>query len=120
MRDETSATEAGGLDVENTAVAQGRYDRQARFYDLTEALMERLVMRRWRRRQWSGATGSRVLEVGVGTGKNLPYYPAGADVAAVDLSPRMLGRAVEKARKGGVAALGDGRILHVESAGLSH
>jgi ubiquinone/menaquinone biosynthesis C-methylase UbiE len=102
MGDETSATEVGGLDVENTAVAQSRYDRQARFYDLTEAIMERLLMRRWRRRQWSGATGPRVLEVGVGTGRNLPYHPADADVAAVDLSPRMLRRAAAKARKGNV------------------
>jgi ubiquinone/menaquinone biosynthesis C-methylase UbiE len=102
MKDEISATEAGGLDVGDTAVTQGRYDRQARFYDLTEAMMERLLMRRWRRWQWFGATGSRVLEVGVGTGKNLPYHPADADVAAIDLSPKMLRRAAAKARKSGV------------------
>jgi ubiquinone/menaquinone biosynthesis C-methylase UbiE len=35
------------------------------------------------------------LEVGVGTGKNLPYYPWEVKVTAIDLSLRML----EKARK---------------------
>lgn len=99
MSDETSTTEAGALDARSTAVAQGRYDRQARFYDLTEALMERLLMRRWRRRQWSMVSGPRVLEVGVGTGKNFPHYPPDVRVAAVDFSPRMLARAAGKARE---------------------
>ncbi len=104
MTTETAATgtEAGALDARSTATAQGRYDRQARTFDLAEALVERLVMRRWRRRQWSRVSGSRILEVGVGTGKNFPYHPPDAHVAAVDFSPGMLGRAAKKARKGGL------------------
>ena len=42
-------------------------------------------------------SSGRVLEVGAGTGKNLPYYPERALVVASDLSPGMLARAVEKA-----------------------
>jgi len=38
-----------------------------------------------------------VLEVGVGTGKNMPYYPAGIRVTAVDLSGQMLSRARRRA-----------------------
>ena len=38
-----------------------------------------------------------VLEVGVGTGKNLPYHPEGSRSVAVDLSPRMLRHAARKA-----------------------
>ena len=38
----------------------------------------------------------RVLEVGAGTGKNLNYYPEGADVVATDLSAGMLMRAIGK------------------------
>jgi ubiquinone/menaquinone biosynthesis C-methylase UbiE len=34
-----------------------------------------------------------VLEVGVGTGKNFPYYPSGVRITAIDFSRRMLGRA---------------------------
>jgi ubiquinone/menaquinone biosynthesis C-methylase UbiE len=36
-----------------------------------------------------------VLEVGIGTGKNMPYYPVGVEVTGVDFSTGML----EKARK---------------------
>jgi phosphatidylethanolamine/phosphatidyl-N-methylethanolamine N-methyltransferase len=70
--------------------------------------MEILAERRfrpWRRRLWSLAQGPRILEVGVGTGKNMPFYPAAAQVVAIDLTPAMLARARRRAE-----ALG----LHVE------
>jgi len=38
----------------------------------------------------------RVLEIGVGTGKNLPFYPPGAQVTGIDLSDGMLARARER------------------------
>jgi ubiquinone/menaquinone biosynthesis C-methylase UbiE len=41
--------------------------------------------------------GHRALEVGVGTGKNFPYYPGDVRISAVDLSPRMLEKAKKKA-----------------------
>jgi ubiquinone/menaquinone biosynthesis C-methylase UbiE len=40
-----------------------------------------------------------VLEVGVGTGKNMPFYPAGVEITAIDLSPEMLDRARIRAQK---------------------
>ena len=55
----------------------------------------------------SGAT----LEVGVGTGKNMPYYPRGARVTGIDLSPRMLVRS--RARR---QQLGLSLNLHVMDA----
>jgi ubiquinone/menaquinone biosynthesis C-methylase UbiE len=89
-------------DSRATAVAQRRYDRQAALYDLREAPME-LFIGRWRRRLWSQIPpGSRVLEIGVGTGKNMRWYPPGVSVVAIDFSPRMLARAVRRVRKGGV------------------
>lgn len=50
-------------------------------------------MDRYRRRLMALVTGPRVLEVGVGTGRNLPLYPASLQVDAIDFSPRMLNRA---------------------------
>jgi len=58
--------------------------------------MEILPERRyapWRKRLWALVEGSRVLEVGVGTGKNIPYYPADKPISALDLTPGMLAHA---------------------------
>lgn len=82
-----------------TAIAQRRYDRRAALYDLSDAPME-LFMGRWRRRLWSRIPpGSRVLEIGVGTGKNMRWYPPGVSVVAIDFSPKMMARAVRRARR---------------------
>jgi ubiquinone/menaquinone biosynthesis C-methylase UbiE len=81
----------------DTSLTQQRYDRQARLFDITEAPVEKLLFGRLRRRLWGDVGGDRVLEIGVGTGKNLPYHPPGARVVAVDLSPKMIRRAQAKA-----------------------
>ena len=70
-----------------------RYDRLAFFYDLMEAPIEKSRFAAWRKRITGRITGDRVLEVGVGTGKNISYYPPGVQVTAVDFSPKMLKRA---------------------------
>jgi ubiquinone/menaquinone biosynthesis C-methylase UbiE len=44
-------------------------------------------------------THGRVLEVAVGTGKNLPYYPPRCQLIAVDLSREMLNVARKRAAK---------------------
>ena len=76
-----------------------RWNRQARLYDRLTAPMERMLgLVRGRAWVFERVAKGRVLEVGAGTGKNLPYYPERAFVVASDLSPGMLARAVEKAR----------------------
>jgi len=42
--------------------------------------------------------GDRILEVGVGTGLNLPLYPRDCDVTGVDISEGMLRKAEERVR----------------------
>jgi len=81
----------------NSDTTRRRYDRIAPFYDLLEAPMERLRFASWRARLRNRIIGNRALEVGVGTGKNLPYYPRDVKVTAVDISPRMLERAQKRA-----------------------
>lgn len=73
-----------------------RYNRIAPIYDLMEAIVERLAFRRWRGRLWSHVDGEHVLEVGIGTGKNIPYHPPGVRVTALDISDRMLERSRER------------------------
>ncbi len=50
----------------------------------------------WRERAFSEVGAERLLEVGVGTGKNIPLYPPGITVAAVDISQKMLERASQR------------------------
>jgi Methylase involved in ubiquinone/menaquinone biosynthesis len=80
-----------------TETIKKRYDRIARFFDLSEAMMERGKMGEWRKMVWQQAKG-KVLEVGVGTGKNIEYYPEGTVVTAIDFSENMLDKAKIKAR----------------------
>ena len=90
------------IDVRATERARKRYNRTAIFYDLMESGMEKMRFSAWRSLLWSKAEGKRVLEVGVGTGKNFPYYPPGTDIVAVDFSDRMLARARKRAAIGNV------------------
>jgi ubiquinone/menaquinone biosynthesis C-methylase UbiE len=76
-----------------TEQARRTYDRGAWLYDLREWLPERLAFRRWRAELWRLVPEGAVLEVGVGTGKNLPHYRDEHDVTAIDFSPKMLNRA---------------------------
>ncbi len=78
---------------------RARYDRIAPFYDLMEMPMERLLFSALRKRAWERVVGPRVLEIGIGTGKNIPYYPPGLDVVGIDLSEKMLERARRRAAK---------------------
>ena len=84
------------LDVRATATTRARYQRLAPMYDRMEALSERRF-RPWRHKLWSLVQGPHVLEVGVGTGKNMPFWPPGVDMTAIDLTPGMLDRARQRA-----------------------
>lgn len=87
---------------ELTALTQRRYDRQARLYDRMNAPMERLVFADWRKCLWSMVEGTRILEVGVGTGINFPFYPRDVQVTAIDFSEGMLAQARANAARQGV------------------
>jgi len=89
------------IDVVATKATRARYNRLAPIYDAMEVFAERRF-KPWRQRLWSQVPPGRVLEVGVGTGKNMPYYPAGAQVTAVDLSDKMLAQARKRAAREGI------------------
>ena len=80
-----------------TAVTRAPYNRIPPMYDAMEAYTERSAFGAWRQELWVAVPASRVLEVGVGTGRNLSFYPPGAQMTAIDLSDRILARARQRA-----------------------
>jgi phosphatidylethanolamine/phosphatidyl-N-methylethanolamine N-methyltransferase len=90
MSDGTLAT------IDNTHVEEA-YARWAPVYDLVFTA----VMRPGRRAAAAAASrdGGRVLDVGVGTGLELPMFSKATRLVGVDLSEPMLRRAQERARR---------------------
>lgn len=66
-----------------------KYSKIAKFYDLLEWPVEVLIFKKLREEAVSCAYGH-VLEVGIGTGENLPYYKKNIDLTGIDFSPGML------------------------------
>ncbi|WP_394871220.1 class I SAM-dependent methyltransferase [Clostridium butyricum] len=75
-----------------------KYNRAARFYDILETPMEMMALREWRIDLMKGLEWN-ILEIGVGTGKNIEYYPDDISITAIDFSEGMLQKAREKAEK---------------------
>ncbi|MCP4318166.1 MAG: class I SAM-dependent methyltransferase [Hyphomicrobiales bacterium] len=76
------------------------YERIAQFYDFVDLPSEYLRYRQIRPQLFVGLEG-RILDAGVGTGRNIPFYPRQNQVVGIDLSPAMLARArVRKVRIG--------------------
>ncbi len=80
--------------------SKDKYNRLARFYDLHSKIAEKIWFKRWRKRFILPLKG-RILEVGIGTGKNLDFYGKGAKVIGIDFSEKMLQIAKEKLVKSG-------------------
>jgi ubiquinone/menaquinone biosynthesis C-methylase UbiE len=74
------------------------YNENASLYAVFEPVAEYLGLRRIRRRLLQKASGD-VLEVAVGTGANLHYYPTGCRLTAVDVSETMLEHARNRAER---------------------
>lgn len=77
---------------DSTTDSQSRYQRIAPFYDLLDLPFERRRYRALRPLLFQNL-GGRLLDAGIGTGRNCPFYPPDAIVSGIDTSPAMLQRA---------------------------
>lgn len=74
-----------------------KYDKFSRFYDAFESSIEKSKFGNWRSMVFKMIpAGSSLLEVGIGTGKNIPYYNEDVNVTGIDFSKGMLNKAHEK------------------------
>ena len=72
-----------------------RYQRIAPFYDVLDFPFEYGRYRKIRPMLFTGLSGL-ILDAGVGTGRNFPFYPRKSRIVGIDLSPAMLARATRR------------------------
>ena len=103
---------------DETAKVLRAWEKSAPGYDKQIAFLERVWFGGGR--QWLGVrVQGRVLEVAVGTGRNLPFYPADVSVTGIELSPAMLAIATKRAADLGRAVdlrAGDAEALPFDDA----
>lgn len=88
----------------------GMFEQLGPLYDWFLAPVEAWRLRAWRR-QLVGDVRGRVLDVGVGTGLNLPHYPPDTEVVALDLTWEMLRYAIPRRRANQLLVQGDVQAL---------
>ena len=86
---------SGSQRKDRVAYKRDVYDRIARLYDFLDLPFERSRYTPLRRVLFKGLRGT-LLDAGVGTGRNFPYYPDGSNVTGIDISPAMLERARQR------------------------
>ncbi|WP_308122364.1 methyltransferase domain-containing protein [Streptomyces sp. TRM70350] len=79
------------------------WDKHARSYDRQMRFLDRRLFGESRSWVCSQATGD-VLEVAIGTGLNLPFYPPGVRLTGIEWSPQMLAIARRRAEELGRTA----------------
>jgi ubiquinone/menaquinone biosynthesis C-methylase UbiE len=90
-----------------------RYQRIAPFYDLLDLPFEYRRYRKIRPLLFAKLSGV-ILDAGVGTGRNFPFYPRGAKIVGIDLSPAMLARAERRRPAGAEVELRQMDVTHLD------
>lgn len=104
------------LDVIATQKTKNRYQRLEPFYGFMETIPEKRYLPQ-HLQLWSFVEEQDILEVGIDTGKNIPFYPNNVNIEAVDLvqgNVRKAGFSIEKNGR-----LGGGDIFRFITAELN-
>jgi len=110
-----AATRALSVAVVKTDFVEAVYEKIASVYDYTYGPTlhpGRLTAIR----RLGAKSGDHILEVGVGTGINLPLYPRGCRLTGIDLSDSMLEKAHNRVLRSGV---GEARLLQMDAAAMT-
>ncbi len=94
---------------------QRYWDKNSGTYDRQMHLMDRVLFGDSRAWACTQATGE-VLEVAIGTGLNLPFYPKDVALTGIDLSEQMLAIAHTRAETTVTLVQGDAHALPFEDA----
>lgn len=111
--------DADALSIERDRIRR-IYEREAPSYDAAMRIFERLLFSGGREWVCSRAVGD-TLEIGIGTGRNVAFYPAGVRLTGIDISPAMLALARQRAATLGRAVNlreGDAAALPFREAGF--
>src|SRR5690625_925499 len=88
-------TESSDLKLnKHSETIKKRYDRISSLFNV----MDQMIRASWRKDLLDNLQGN-ILEVGVGTGANLTYYPSKTHVTGIDFSTQMLAKAYDKIDK---------------------
>lgn len=82
----------------SNAQIKEEYNRFSKFYDLSVLPFELFWLGRLRKKLLKNLKGN-ILEIAVGSGRNLKYYGKNCKITAIDLSPKMLEIAKKRAQK---------------------
>ncbi|HBE92442.1 MAG TPA: hypothetical protein DDW55_07910 [Gammaproteobacteria bacterium] len=93
---------------------RAKYNITAMFYDMLDYPWERMY-RVWRPRLLGDLRG-KVLEAGVGTGRNFRHYHESVELTGVDLSDVMLRKATRKAKKANCKI----ELIHDDASVMHH
>jgi ubiquinone/menaquinone biosynthesis C-methylase UbiE len=107
------SSRSGSTVVNETERVRDIWDKMAPRFDRTMGFWEKVLFAGGREWACSQARGD-VLEIAVGSGRNLPYYPRDVRLTAIELSPAMLELARARAAELGLDVdlrLGDAQAL---------
>ncbi|MCX7761213.1 MAG: class I SAM-dependent methyltransferase [Candidatus Kryptonium sp.] len=68
-------------------------------YDLLMSPLEKLGLQRLRRKILNLVSGDKILEIGAGTGLNIPVYPDGKEIVCIEPKFGMIKKAIKRAEK---------------------
>ncbi|MGE3145001.1 MAG: class I SAM-dependent methyltransferase [Pseudorhodoplanes sp.] len=94
---------------------RARYRRIAPLYDLLDLPFELMRYRPIRPLLFENLSGN-LLDAGIGTGRNIPYYPPHSWVAGIDSSDAMLTRAAQRRPPGARVALAQSDVTQLPFA----